>query len=223
MPIKYQNPNFNPKLLSKHNIDRMAVEEIPDHSFVLDVGCATGFMGKYLIKEKKCVVAGLDLRDDELEVAKKNLNYIFKANIEDPETVKLVLDKTKQKKFDVILSTSLIEHTAQPNLVIENMKKLLKPNGKIIMSTPNIAHWTARIELLKGNFDYTDYGIMDETHLHFFTPKSFKELFIKNKLSVVKQKIDAEGGGFPRLSLALSSFFPNIFAYQVLIVAKKIK
>ncbi|NCN03575.1 MAG: class I SAM-dependent methyltransferase [Candidatus Pacebacteria bacterium] len=220
MPIKYQNPNFNPNLLSKHNIDRMAIEEIANNSFVLDVGCATGFMGNYLKAEKNCVVAGLDLREAELKIAKGKLDYTFNANIEEEKTVKFILNKTK-KKFDVILSTSLIEHTAQPDLVIKNMKKLLKPKGKIIMSTPNIAHWTIRLALLKGNFDYTDYGIMDETHLHFFTPKTFRELFLKNNLSIIKQKIDAEGGGFPRLSLALAPFFPNIFAYQILIVANK--
>ncbi|NCN87488.1 MAG: class I SAM-dependent methyltransferase [Candidatus Pacebacteria bacterium] len=220
MSIKYQNPNFNPDLLSKHNIDRMAIEEIANNSFVLDIGCATGFMGKYLKEKKGCKVAGLDLREDELKIAKKNLDYTFKANIEDESSVKLILNKTKNK-FDVILSTSLIEHTAQPDLVIKNMKKLVKPNGKIIMSTPNIAHWTTRLEILKGNFNYTDYGIMDETHLHFFTQKNFRELFVKNNLTIVKQRIDAEGGGLPRLSLALAPFFPNLFAYQILLVAKK--
>lgn len=221
MSIKYQNPQFNPEKLSPHHIDRLAIEQISSNSMVLDVGCATGFMGKYLRNKKNCVVYGLDIRPDELEVAKRNLDKAILGNIEQAKTVKAILEKTNQKKFDYILSTSLIEHTANPDQVIENMKSLLKPGGKIVMSTPNIAHWSIRLKLLRGEFDYTDYGILDRTHLHFFTPKTFAKLFMGNKLKIVNQKIDAEGGGLPRLSLALAPLFPNLFAYQVLIVAEK--
>jgi methionine biosynthesis protein MetW len=218
MPIKYQNPGFNPELLSPHNIDRMAINEVPFGSSVLDIGCATGFMGKYLQEKKRCQVFGFDLRKDEIKVAKKNLNKAYLGNIESQNVVKLILQKNAHKKFDVILATSLIEHLANPDGAIKTMKKLLNPGGKIIITTPNIAHWTTRIQLLTGNFDYTDYGIMDKTHLHFFTIKTFKKLFEKNQLKIDKLKIDAEGGGYPRISLLLAPFFPNLFAYQILIV-----
>jgi methionine biosynthesis protein MetW len=221
MAIKYQSPYFNPSALSKHNIDRLALEEIPQGSTVLDVGCATGFMGKYLRKEKNCVVFGLDLRADEIKLAKKNLDSAFQGSIEDKTIIETILEKNNKKKFDIILATSLIEHTLEPDRVIVQMKKLLKPKGKIVMSTPNIAHWSMRLNLLKGNFNYTDYGILDRTHTHLFTRETFKNLFKRNNLKIIKEKIDAEGGGFPRLSLALAPFFPSLFAYQILLVAKK--
>lgn len=221
MQIKYQNPHFNPEKLSKHNIDRMALEQVPNDSFVLDVGCATGFMGKYLREKKQCVVVGLDLRHAELLVAKKNLNQVVHGDIQEDKTVEEVLKKTKNKKFDVVLATSLIEHTSKPELVIEQMRKLLKPNGIIIMSTPNIAHWSQRLNLLQGNFDYTDYGILDRTHLQFFTYNTFQYLFEKSNMKINAIKIDAEGGGYPRICLALAPFFKNLFAYQILIVARK--
>lgn len=219
MGIKYQNPQFNPDKLSKHNIDRMAVEEVPPESFVLDVGCATGFMGKYLQNDKQCRVVGLDLRSAELAIAKKDLFKVVNGDIQDDATVSKVLKTTKNQKFDVVIATSLIEHTAEPQLVLQQMKKLLKPKGRIIMSTPNVAHWTMRLSLLMGNFEYTEYGILDRTHLQLFTYHTFQQLFKKSKLKIVKVKIDAEGGGYPRISLALAPFFKNVFAYQTLVVA----
>ncbi len=221
MPIKYQYPHFNPQQLSRHNIDRMAMEEVPSKSFVLDIGCATGFMGKYLRKEKKCTVFGLDIRTGEAKVAKKNLDKMIIADIEKPNVEGIVRQKTKNKKFDVILATSLIEHLAHPDQALRRMSRLLKPNGVLILSTPNVAHWSMRLSLLKGRFDYSEYGILDNTHLHLFTIKTFRQLFEKNDLHIQKMRIDAEGGGLPRLSLALAPFFPNLFAYQILLVAKK--
>lgn len=91
----------------------------------------------------------------------------------------------------------------------------------MVVTTPNVAHWSMRLSLLKGNFNYSEYGILDNTHLHFFTMETFKQLFIKNNLKIKKVAMDAEGGGYPRLSILMSNFFPNIFAYQILIVADK--
>lgn len=221
MSIKYQDPRFDPEKLNKNNIDRMALSEVPKNSFVLDVGCATGFMGKYLGTKKGCRVVGLDTRKDEIKKAYNNLDLALLGSIEDKNIKDTILQKTNNKKFDVILATSLIEHTSNPQKVVNTMKNMLKVGGKIVMTTPNIVHWSVRLNMFKGNFDYTKYGIMDETHLHFFTIKSFKKLFTDAGLKIETLKIDAEGGGMPRISLLLSSFFPNLFAYQILIVGKK--
>ena len=220
MSIKYQNPRFNPDELSVHNIDKMAVSAVDNNSEVLDIGCATGFMGKYLQQVKHCNVFGVDLRSAEIEIAKQNLNFAMVGNIEDTRIVTSILSNHENKKFDCVLATSLIEHVSDPDKVIMNMKRLLKPNGKIILSTPNISHWAVIVSLLKGDFTYTDYGILDRTHLHFFTIKTFRELFVNNNVQIEKLLVDAEGGGFPRLSLALVHFFPNLFVYQILIIGR---
>jgi len=221
MVIKYHYRNFRPEKLGRHNINRMAVEEVPANSFVLDVGCATGFMGKYLRESKNCKVFGVDNNIDEIRIAKTNLDQALLLDIERDRSQNLILNKSERKKFDVILATSLIEHTADPEKVLKTMINLLKPGGKIVMSTPNIVHWSVRLNLLLGSFDYTDYGIMDETHLKFFTINSFKKLFEKAGLKVERIRIDAEGGGLPRLSIALANLFPNLFAYQIMIVGRK--
>jgi len=221
MKIKYDYQNFAPNNLEPENIDRLAIERVPCNTKVLDIGCATGFIGEYLIKEKKCRVYGVEKRKNEAEIAKKKLTDVLIADIEQEATVENILKFVRYEKFDVILATSVIEHLKDQALFIENCKKLLKPKGIIIASTPNIAHWTIRLSLLKGDFDYTEYGILDNTHLHFFTIKTFSQLFEKNKFAIKELLIDSVGGGYPRLSRLLAKLFPAIFAYQILIVAQR--
>ncbi len=221
MSAKYSYTNFNPHKLSLHNIDRQAIDFVPVSSLVLDIGCATGFMGAYLKKHKNCQVFGLEIRSEEIKIAKKYLDDVIKGDIVESKSISAILKKTKQKKFDVILATSVIEHVTNPSQALKNMLRLLKTNGLIIMSTPNIAHWSMRWDLFRGRFNYTEYGILDNTHFHLFTADNFKDLFLNEGLKIEKFLIDAEGGGYPRISLILAKFFPKIFAYQMLIVARK--
>ncbi len=218
MTIKYDNKNFDPEKLDKENIDRMAIDQVPFGSSVLEIGCATGFMGEYLIKKKNCRITGVEMRQDEAKIAGKRLNKVIIGDIEDNETFYNI-----KEKFDVVLATSLIEHLRYPEVFLKRIRKILVPNGLIIMTTPNIAHWSVRLSLLRGKFEYSKYGILDETHLHFYTLKTFNSLFLKNGFISKKKMIDSVGGGYPRISRFLSKFFPNIFAYQILIVAKQKK
>lgn len=220
MKIKYDYKEFNPRNLDPENIDRLAVEKVPNNTRVLDVGCATGFMGDYLIKEKKCYVYGFEKSKSEAEVAKNKLTQIMLGDIEEEASAEKILNSVQSKKFDVILATSVIEHLKDASLFLRNCKKLLKPKGIIIASTPNIAHWTMRKSLLGGNFDYTEYGTLDNTHLHLFTIKTFRQLFEENKYTVKELLIDSVGGGYPKISRLLAKLFPAIFAYQILIVAQ---
>jgi O-antigen biosynthesis protein len=220
LKIKYNYKKFTPKNLDRENIDRLAVEKIPDSSKVLDVGCATGAIGEYLIKEKKCLVYGVEMRADEANIAKKVLTDVVIIDIEQSSSVEEILDMVKGEKFDVILATSVIEHLKDQTAFLKKCKKLLKQKGMIVASTPNIAHWTTRLSLLKGNFDYTEYGILDNTHLHFFTIKTFRQLFEDNSFTVKSLLIDSVGGGYPRISRILAKLFPGMFAYQILVIAQ---
>lgn len=218
--IKYDYRDFNPEILDKQNIDRLALDQVPENSKVLDIGCATGFMGKYLIQHKGCKVYGVEIRLNESIVAKNNLNRVAVIDIEEKTAVKEILAMTNNIKFDAILATSIIEHLKDTDQFLKLCSQLLKPNGILIVSTPNIAHWSMRLSLLIGNFDYSEYGILDNTHLHFFTIKSFRKLFQKNGYIIKDLLIDPVGGGYPSISRFFSKFFPEIFAYQMLIVAK---
>jgi hypothetical protein len=95
-------------------------------------------------------------------------------------------------------------------------------NGCIIISLPNIANWRIRLKLLIGNFDYESYGILDEGHLRFFTDKTAKKLIQDAGLEIYK--FDVTVGDVNRLAGLFHSFgliWPNLLAYQFLIIAKK--
>jgi hypothetical protein len=77
------------------------------------------------------------------------------------------------------------------------------------------------LKLLKGEFEYEEYGLLDKTHLRFFTPKTFQDLVKSSGYTIQQYAIDSVGGGRPRISKFLSQFFPNVFAFQMLIVASK--
>ena len=192
---------------------------MPFNSLVLDFGCATGFIGEYLIKNKKCRVFGIEEGKEEAEIASKKLNGVIFSNIDDKNVFNKIR-KLNTGKFDVILAMSLVEHLKDLKSFFNLVERLLKKDGYLIITVPNIAHWSMRLKLLQGNFDYTKYGILDETHLHFFTIKTLKNLLENNDFEMGNLNIDAEGGGCPRVSLFLSRFFPNLFAYQILVKAR---
>lgn len=218
--MKYgkNTPTFDPKRLSSHNINKQSMQMVPEGSRVLEIGCATGFMGEYLIKKKKCKVYGVELGLDEARQAKKKLTHVVVGDVENKETI---LKIKKLEKFDVVYAAALIEHLKDPWEALRVWKTFLKTGGHIIISTSNITHWSQRLKFLKGTFTYTEFGILDNTHLRFFTTNSFKKLVTDTGYTIERFGIDAEGGGYPRVSLLGSKIFPNVFAYQMVIKAAK--
>ena len=214
--IKYDNNIvFRPEKLDALNIDRQTIALIPANSKVLEIGCATGVMGKFLKKYKKCEVTGVELRQEEAGVAKKNLDNVITGNIEDKDIFNKITGK-----FDVVLAVALIQQLKTPEESLKNWKKFLKKDGYLIITASNIAHWTTRKELFLGKFNYEDYGLLDDSHLRFYTIKTFKDLVINAGFEIIEFKIDPVGGGYPKVSKLLSNILPSLFTYQMLIYAK---
>lgn len=201
---------------------------VPDGSKVLDLGAEGNYVEK--LKSRKCSITGITLCDLP-EERKKDYDKFF---IED-------LDKNdwKQKiegeKFDVIILADIIEHLKESRTLISSLKDFIKEDGIIIASTPNIAHFYVRLALLLGFFPYGNRGILDETHLHFFTKRSFRKLFEKEGFKVIKRKytsipfeLFAGKGRFSQSFMLLVEYFyylfvkicPSLFAYQMVYVAK---
>lgn len=132
-----------------------------ERSSVLDVGCSSGHFGQALIRDKQCKVVGVDINEADLKIAAKHLSKAVKKDIERDDLGDL-------GSFDYILMADIIEHVIDPVKVLKKIKKLLKPGGKLVFSVPNMANIINRIELLGGRFEYTEYGLLDETHLHYY-------------------------------------------------------
>lgn len=216
--VKYKRnlQKYNPSKLHSLNIDRQTYERIPDNSRVLEIGCATGFIGKYLKDEKNCEVIGVEIGIDEARAAEKILDRVILGDV---ESFEVLSQMKKLGTFDVIYASALIEHLKDPWKALFEWKKLLTKNGVLIITTSNIVHWSQRLKVMQGKFEYQKYGILDNTHLRFFTTQTFRELVKDSGYQIKDFYIDPVGGGYPKISLLGSKFLPNLFAYQMGIVA----
>jgi methionine biosynthesis protein MetW len=186
---------------------------IPDGSRILDVGCHTGILGEALRIRKQCIVTGIDNDANALEMARHRLNAVLRVDLEEPGwTNKLI--QSGETGFDVLLFGDVIEHTRDPLNILKEARKLLAPNGQAIVSLPNIANLRIRLGLLQGKFDYADSGILDKTHIRFFTLKSARELVHEAGYHIVNETYS--GYSMPRWLIDL---FPSLFAVNIIMAA----
>jgi 2-polyprenyl-3-methyl-5-hydroxy-6-metoxy-1,4-benzoquinol methylase len=138
---------------------------------VLDVGCSTGYVARGLIA-RGCTVSGLELEADWAEEARDVLDKLV---IGDLDTMDLV-EAFGEESFDVVVFGDVLEHVKDPGAVLLQTRRLLRPKGSVVISMPNVAHGDLRLSLLAGYWDYRDVGLLDETHLRFFTKKGVERL-----------------------------------------------
>ncbi len=153
------------------------VSMIQDNSDVLDIGCATGLIGQSLKKYKNCNIDGIEYDKKAYEIAKNRNIYrnIHNMSILDREKVK----ENIKNKYDYIILADVLEHLVEPWEALYNIYDLLKKDGKIIISLPNIANIDIIRCLINDEFNYQYLGLLDTTHLRFFTKSSFIDM-IKN-------------------------------------------
>ena len=186
---------------------------IPERVKVLDVGCHTGILGEALKRRKHCEVIGIDNDDEALAIAASRLDAVRHTDLERRGWSSGLLE-AGIRDFDIILFGDVIEHTRAPLAILEESHALLKPDGRIIVSLPNVANLRVRLGLLFGKFNYTESGILDESHLMFFTLKSARELVTKAGYHIVSETYS--GYSLPRWLIDL---FPTLFAVNIIITA----
>jgi 2-polyprenyl-3-methyl-5-hydroxy-6-metoxy-1,4-benzoquinol methylase len=168
-------------LVAAHGLSaahRLVLDEVPDGARVLDIGCATGYLAAELSR-RGCTVDGIELDPAAAEQARTHCREVTVGDLEAPATqaeVQRMLAGTRVGGPDFIICADVLEHLHDPWTVLAWLRTLLAPGGRAVVSVPNIAHWTARRALLCGRFDYTDHGLLDRTHLRFFTRASAAEL-----------------------------------------------
>ena len=166
-----------------YEINEAVLRNMPNSAVVLDAGCGSGIIGKYM-KPKNNIICGLDYDRDAVKAAGK---YLDKAAFFDLENGKKI---PFSRKFDVILFNGVLEHLKDPVSVVKRFRKYLAPSGIFIISLPNVACWTVRFRLLFGDFTYTETGILDKTHLHLYTLKTAREFIEKEcGLEIIKTDI----------------------------------
>ena len=144
-----------------------------------------------------------------------------------------VLHQTGRAKFDKILLLDVLEHFAEPERPLRDAGLLLKPNGSIVVSIPNIANLTVRMMLLFGMFEYHDRGILDRTHLRFYTMRTAERLIelcgfevTGRRMTIVPVGILLGGPKFlvsllRGLLIVLTAMLPGLFGYQIFLTAQR--
>jgi O-antigen biosynthesis protein len=165
--MKYRYATFNNNEFESH---KLVYNMIEPNSKVLDIGCATGYFAKELLK-KNCETCGVDIDENALKIAIRYCKKVEVSNLDEVHSFPF-----PKKSFDCVLLLDVIEHLAHPENILAIAKLYLKDNGSVIVSVPNIAHASIRWMLSMGEFQYADTGILDSTHLHFYTKKSLGEV-----------------------------------------------
>ena len=214
-------------LHSSHEFVKLAVGRGHD---VLDVGCGEGFLAER-IQQMGNHVTGIDV----LPQAKQqdSFDQYVSADLEhgiDPDTPEL-----RGREFDKVLLLDVLEHLRRPEKLLEDCRCFLKQNGHLIVSLPNVANITVRLMLLFGRFNYTERGILDKTHLRFFTRRTARQLLESNGYRVIDQKMTIMPFelvlGLPpdslfmrilqRFLIACTAVMPGLFGYQIFLTAQK--
>lgn len=164
---------------SNARTDYVAALPVNPHAWILEVGCGNGATGALALREQKCGhYVGVEMFTPMAAEAARVLSTVHVGDI---ETLELPY---QANTFDALIMSEVLEHLHEPTRVIERLIPLVKPDGRIFASSPNIAHWRPIYDLLFGQFEYTDRGLMDRTHLRWFTPTSFKRMFTEAGVAI---------------------------------------
>ncbi|MEN9918634.1 MAG: hypothetical protein RL662_1070 [Bacteroidota bacterium] len=140
----------------------------------LDVGCASGIFSEYLKKHRGCETWGIEVQTEVAEIAKTKLDKVLTGLFEE---VKLQLPN---KYFDCIFFNDVLEHMTYPEACLTAIKSQLQDGGYVVASIPNMRNFNVLKELLfQQSWEYKDEGILDRTHLRFFTKKSIINMFTR--------------------------------------------
>jgi len=139
---------------------------------VLDLGCGRARLGLE-VQRLGYTVTGIDNSPVACATARTRISEVIELDF---TKLTAVADTLKERKFDWIMAADVLEHTPDPKTTLSFYRRYLKPDGRLIVSLPNVAVWDNRLRLLFGRFDYRDSGVMDRTHLRFFTFRTAREL-----------------------------------------------
>ncbi|HXH23907.1 MAG TPA: class I SAM-dependent methyltransferase [Vicinamibacterales bacterium] len=187
-PLKYTTLNLDPD--ESH---ALVLALVPPGRKVLDIGCATGYLSDALAA-RGCRVVGVEIDPRAAAVARQRGLDVRVGPLAQ------VMNRSEQGTFDCLVFADVLEHVVDPRTFLQGALRFLRPHGVVVVSVPNVAHWSVRLALCRGQFDYTPTGLLDETHLRFFTADSLERLLAGCGLTVVERRYSVGSGTYWRTS-----------------------
>jgi 2-polyprenyl-3-methyl-5-hydroxy-6-metoxy-1,4-benzoquinol methylase len=184
---------------------------------VLEVGCSTGYLSEAL-QRRGCRITGVEIDATAGEAARQWCERVVIGDVESMDLAPL------GSGYDVLLLADVLEHLRDPVAALRRLRPLLAPNGYAVISVPNVANWAMRLGLLAGRWNYTERGILDRTHLRFFTRKTIQSTLADGGFDIRTFDLSAPlplnpPAAISGLAHAIGRLRPSFFAYQFVIVA----
>jgi 2-polyprenyl-3-methyl-5-hydroxy-6-metoxy-1,4-benzoquinol methylase len=195
----------------RHRAHAKLLEAVGREKRVLDVGCSSGYLAAPLAARRNTLV-GIEL---DAAAAREAQSFCEQVLVGDVETMDLPFEAGS---FDVVLLGDVIEHLRDPVETLRRLRRFLRPGGRLVLSTPNVANWAIRLSLLAGRWRYTDRGILDRTHTHLFTRATLREAI--EGAGYVVDRIDfsapvpGDSDLLDGVARAVARLRPTLFAYQ---------
>jgi 2-polyprenyl-3-methyl-5-hydroxy-6-metoxy-1,4-benzoquinol methylase len=185
---------------------------------VMEIGCGAGYTLEHLRRTGRCKwTCGVELFPDAARVARQRVDEVYEGNIEQIDI------PVPPRSIDAILCLDVLEHLIDPWSAIRKLDPLLSPTGVLIASIPNVRHYSVVLPLLfKGKWEYTPSGLLDRTHLRFFTKSSAIALLESSGLRVDEAHAVLQTNRTARVLNALTlSFVRPWLEFQFLLRARR--
>ena len=154
---------------------------VGENKKVLEVGCATGYQTQTMHEMLHCQVTGIEINPNAAIQARPYCEDLLVGDIETMDVNQLLHDR----QFDVITFADVLEHLKDPTAVLQKVKPFLREGAYILASIPNIAHCSVIYEMARGRFEYRSLGLLDDTHIHFFTRQTIYHTFEKAGYQII--------------------------------------
>jgi SAM-dependent methyltransferase len=210
-----------PPSLVYQSVNQAVLDSIPPHALsVLDIGCGGGLFGAALKASRSCTVLGVTFSEAEAELARARLDRVEVADLNS-------VDPAFLGRHDCIICSHVLEHLHDPRRLLLALQACLAPCGTLVVALPNVLHWKQRLQFARGQFRYTEGGLMDHTHYRFFDWFTAAELLQQAGYRIESRRAD---GNLPlsrwlgtalcrRADRTALSLLPGLFGTQFVLCA----